>query len=157
MSLEIIENKFGEYLTSGFIQMICSNSDIYPPMNSTITKRTFNDTIERVRWRAKQVMDFAFLFSYIQSLSEYHIIVDDDVVVVSQYITAIRTYVEMQSKSNPNWVALHFSHFVAIGLLFHSADLPKLAQFLIMFHQDQPVDMLIEKYIKIEVRYSIIM
>jgi len=147
--LNLIETKFRPYLDSGFIQVIASTSDIYPSMNFALTKRTFNDTVDRVIWRTKQVVDFAFLFSYIKSQAEYHIVVEDDVIVAPQFITAIQDYIDSQRSTR--WVALHFSQFLGIGLLFHARELPKISQFLLMFHQDQPVDMLLRKYIQIEV------
>jgi hypothetical protein len=36
--------------------VIESGPEIYPPMDFAITKRTFNDSTDRVLWRAKQGM-----------------------------------------------------------------------------------------------------
>ena len=149
--LESIKGKFAAYLDSGFIQVIMSSSDIYPPMDFAGTKRTFNDSQERVLWRTKQVIDFSFLFAYAQSQGEYYLVVEDDVVASTQYITAIREFIS--TRNNKRWVSLQFTGFLGIGLLFRTSDLPRLTQLLWMFHQEQPVDMLMREFINLQVHF----
>ena len=150
--LESIREKFAEHLESGFIQVIMSFSDIYPPMDFAGTKRTFNDSQERVLWRTKQVIDFSFLFTYAQSQGEYYLVVEDDVVASTQYITAIREFIA--TRNNKRWVSLQFTGFLGIGLLFRTSDLPRLIQLIWMFHQEQPVDMLMREFINLQVEFS---
>ena len=54
-------------------------------------------------------------------------------------------------RKEKHWTALQFTGFLGIGLLFHSTDLPKLTQLLLMFHQYQPVDMLMRQFISLQV------
>jgi len=122
-------------------------------MDFVLRSRTFNDPADRVIWRTKQVIDFTFLFSYVSNheISEYHLIAEDDLIVSNQFVTAIRDYVQL--KKNVRWTALQFSSFVGIGLLFRSRELEKLSQFLLMFHRDQPVDMLMRTFSAIQVNW----
>lgn len=53
--LGAIRRDFQAQLDSGFFQVIESGPEIYPPMDFALTKRTFNDSVERVIWRTKQV------------------------------------------------------------------------------------------------------
>ncbi|CAG7723590.1 unnamed protein product [Allacma fusca] len=147
--LELIKESFQSHLDSGFLQVVMSTADIYPPMGFALTKRTFNDSMQRVLWRAKQVIDFSFLFSYAQPLGDYYLVVEDDVVASEQYITAIREFIA--SRREKRWIALQFTGFLGIGLLFRTKDLPKLNQLLWMFYQEQPVDMLMREFISIQI------
>lgn len=78
--LRLIERDFQPHLDSGFFQVIQSGPEIYPPMDFALTKRTFNDSVGRVLWRAKQVIDFAFLFTYAKTLSDYYLVIEDDII-----------------------------------------------------------------------------
>lgn len=147
--LRLIERDFRPHLDSGFFQVIQSGPEIYPPMDFALTKRTFNDSVGRVLWRAKQVIDFAFLFTYAKTLSDYYLVIEDDIISSTQYITAIKDFIA--SRGTHHWIALQFSGFLGIGLLFRSADLNNLIKLLIMFHQEQPVDMLMRHYIALQV------
>eukprot|EP00057_Strongylocentrotus_purpuratus_P000613 XP_001179571.2 PREDICTED: alpha-1,3-mannosyl-glycoprotein 4-beta-N-acetylglucosaminyltransferase C-like [Strongylocentrotus purpuratus] len=141
----MIKDKYLPYLESGFIQVIQAPSSFYPPLENL--KSNFNDPEIQVRWRSKQCVDFAFMFFYGSSLSEYYLQIEDDVYTVKGYISAIRTYV--QENSNIKWVSLEFSNMGFIGKLFHAYDMDRLAQFTMFFYQDQPVDWLY-RYLKEE-------
>jgi len=95
------------------------------------------------------VIDFAFVFSYAKSLSSYYLVIEDDIISSTQYITAVKDFIT--SRGNHRWIALHFSGFLGIGLLFHNSDLTNLIRLLIMFHQEQPVDMLMRQFISLQV------
>lgn len=58
----------------------------------------------------------------------------------SEESAAIQQFVQL--KSNIDWVTLEFSVLGFIGKLFHAYDLDRLAQFVMFFYQDQPVDFL---------------
>ncbi|XP_030845500.1 alpha-1,3-mannosyl-glycoprotein 4-beta-N-acetylglucosaminyltransferase C [Strongylocentrotus purpuratus] len=131
-------DKYLSHLESGFIQVIQAPSGFYPPLGNL--KLKYGDSKERVYWRSKQCVDFAFMFFYAESLSKYYIQIEDDVITTPGYITAIQQFVQL--KSNIDWVTLEFSVLGFIGKLFHAYDLDRLAQFVMFFYQDQPVDFL---------------
>jgi hypothetical protein len=99
------------------------------------------------------VIDFAFLFSYAKTLSTYYLVIEDDIISSSQYISAVKDFIK--SRESHRWTALHFSGFLGIGLLFHNSDLPNLIRLLFMFHQEQPVDMLMRQFISLQVQIYI--
>ncbi|XP_063960525.1 alpha-1,3-mannosyl-glycoprotein 4-beta-N-acetylglucosaminyltransferase C-like [Lytechinus pictus] len=134
----LLMDRYLNYLESGYIQVIQAPQGFYPPLDNL--KLLYGDSKERVYWRSKQCVDFAFMFFYADSLSEYYIQIEDDVVTTAGYISAIQEYVQL--KSSTDWITLEFSVLGFIGKLFHAYDLDRLAQFIMFFYQEQPVDLL---------------
>ncbi len=132
---------FMPYINMGFFQIIQAAQDFYPPL--TGLKRNFKDKPERVSWRSKQVVDFAFMFLYGQNISQYYLQLEDDVICAPNFVPQIKQYIVHQKK---HWAILEFSELGFIGKLFKSADLRKLSQFMMTFYEEQPVDWLIRYY-----------
>ena len=66
---KILYRKFRSSIDSGIISIVGPSSNIYPANNFYLmTRRPFNNTIERMEWQAKLSLDFAFLFSFSSSL-----------------------------------------------------------------------------------------
>ncbi|XP_035205351.1 alpha-1,3-mannosyl-glycoprotein 4-beta-N-acetylglucosaminyltransferase C-like [Stegodyphus dumicola] len=135
--------QFSDSVGSGLLLLVQLLPEYYP--ESKITRRTFNDSMDRIKWRSKQVLDFAFLLNCSQNLSKYFLILEDDIIATKDYVSAIQKFVN--SKSNNDWVSLTFSGFYIIGRLFRTEDLKKLSNFLLMFHLEKPVDLLIMQYL----------
>ncbi|XP_063968586.1 alpha-1,6-mannosyl-glycoprotein 4-beta-N-acetylglucosaminyltransferase-like [Lytechinus pictus] len=133
---KMIRDKYSSYLENGFMQVIQVPLSFYPPLENL--KSNYKDSQTRVYWRSKQCVDFAFMFFYGSSLSEYYLQIEDDVYTVNGYLAAIRTYI--REKRNIQWASLEFSTMGFIGKLFHSYDLDKLATLTMIFYEDQPVD-----------------
>lgn len=83
---------FPKSLEDGFFRIVRVESDFYPHLDDL--KRNFNDPPERVRWRAKQVSDFIFLFRYCSSLGQYHLQLEDDVLTVHGFADSIERYIK---------------------------------------------------------------
>eukprot|EP00057_Strongylocentrotus_purpuratus_P016285 XP_011670759.1 PREDICTED: alpha-1,3-mannosyl-glycoprotein 4-beta-N-acetylglucosaminyltransferase C-like [Strongylocentrotus purpuratus] len=139
---DMIKDKYLPYLESGFIQVIQAPASFYPSLKNL--KSNYGDSETRVRWRSKQCVDIAYTFIYGSGLSEYYLHMEDDVITVKGYITAIRTYI--REKSNVKWVILEFASLGTFGQLLRAYDLDRLAQFILFFYQDQPVDWLFSKF-----------
>ncbi|GIY91093.1 alpha-1,3-mannosyl-glycoprotein 4-beta-N-acetylglucosaminyltransferase B [Caerostris extrusa] len=92
--------KFTNSVKSGLLLLYQVLPEFYPQMS--ITRRTYNDSIERIKWRSKQVLDFAFLLMHSQNLSEYFLILEDDVITTPHFITSIQKFV--QERDNSDWV-----------------------------------------------------
>jgi alpha-1,3-mannosylglycoprotein beta-1,4-N-acetylglucosaminyltransferase C len=92
-------------------------------------KRNYDDPVERVKWRSKQVMDFAYMFHYGAPLSQYYIQIEDDVITAPNVTAGIRECIGQHMQ----WTVLEFSYLGFIGKLFRSEDLERLARFLAMF------------------------
>ncbi|XP_055950838.1 alpha-1,3-mannosyl-glycoprotein 4-beta-N-acetylglucosaminyltransferase C-like [Argiope bruennichi] len=135
--------KFASSIKSGLLLLYQILPEFYPEENAT--RRTFNDSVERIKWRSKQVLDFAVLLMYSQNISEYFLILEDDVVTTPHFVMSIKKFV--QEKGDSDWVSLTFSSFFIIGRLFKNQDLNKLREFLILFHLEKPVDLLIMQFL----------
>ncbi len=136
--VKALTEKFTLHINTGFIQILQASSDFYPQLEGL--KRNFKDTRERVSWRAKQIIDFSYLFLYSQNISEYYIQLEDDVICAPKFVPKIKAFIKAQKKP---WGVLDFSSLGFIGKLFKSADLKKLAIFLLTFYDEQPVDWLL--------------
>ncbi|GFT04922.1 alpha-1,3-mannosyl-glycoprotein 4-beta-N-acetylglucosaminyltransferase C [Nephila pilipes] len=144
--------KFANNIESGLLQLYQVLPELYPRVN--ITRRTFNDSVERIEWRSKQVLDFAFLLMCSQNLSDYFLILEDDVITSPQFVTNIQKFVE--ERRHADWVSLTFSSFFIIGRLFRNRDLDKLVDFLVLFHLEKPVDLLIIQFLDLLVPSKVI-
>lgn len=132
---------FYEYLELGFLQIIQAPDDFYPQL--THLQTNFRDTPERAKWRSKQALDYAFLFLYSSNLSTYYLHLEDDVFCATNFMANIKKYVADQAI---RWVVLEFSELGFIGKLVHSEDLEKLAKFITIFYDQQPVDWLLRHF-----------
>ncbi|CAI5777951.1 alpha-1,6-mannosyl-glycoprotein 4-beta-N-acetylglucosaminyltransferase-like [Podarcis lilfordi] len=137
-ALEKIAKRFAPQVLLGRLLVIHAPSEYYPPLEGL--KRNFNDAKDRVRFRSKQNVDYAYLMNFAANLSTYFLMIEDDVRCSKSFSTAIRKSVA--SREGSPWVTLEFSKLGYIGKLYHSSDLPRLAQFLLLFYQEMPCDWL---------------
>lgn len=117
-------------------------------------KRTFNDSVERVRWRSKQNMDYAALMEFAVPLSTYYMQLEDDVLAAPNYHQHIRDFVD--SHTRQDWAGLEVSPHGFIGKLFKNNDLPKLVTVLRTFYLEQPCDFLVSHFYKLMVQKAVI-
>ncbi len=134
--------KYAYYIRMGFLHIVQLPKEFYPKLDGL--KRNFGDRPERVKWRAKQVSDFSFMFLYSQNLSQYYIQIEDDVICAKNFVPAIQSYVKHHNSHA--WAMLEFSELGFIGKLFKSSDLTKLAKYMLTFYDEQPVDWLIRYF-----------
>ncbi|KAJ6629963.1 hypothetical protein lerEdw1_014680 [Lerista edwardsae] len=136
---ESIARRFTPQLLLGRLIVIHAPSEYYPRLKGL--KRNFNDAEDRVRFRSKQNVDYAYLMNFAVNLSTYYLMIEDDVICSKSFFTAIMKAVA--SRQDSPWVMLEFSKLGYIGKLYHSSDLPLLAQFLMLFYQEMPCDWLL--------------
>ncbi|XP_072038293.1 LOW QUALITY PROTEIN: alpha-1,6-mannosyl-glycoprotein 4-beta-N-acetylglucosaminyltransferase-like [Amphiura filiformis] len=139
---DLVESNFKEYVNDGFIQVIKAPESFYPPLENL--KQNFGDELERVIWRSKQVVDYAYLFSYSIDVAQYYIQLEDDVIATPNYVQSIREYIDLNQ--NEQWVCLEFSELGFIGKLFRSSMLQRLSQFVMFFFEEQPIDYLFKYF-----------
>lgn len=137
--VEDIAKRFTFQLLLGHLLVIHAPVEYYPPLKDL--KRNFNDAEERVQFRSKQNVDYAYLMNFAANLSTYYLMIEDDIHCSKSFFTAIRKVVA--SQETKYWVTLEFSKLGYIGKLYHSSDLPRLAQFLMLFYQEMPCDWLL--------------
>ncbi|XP_035672066.1 alpha-1,6-mannosyl-glycoprotein 4-beta-N-acetylglucosaminyltransferase-like [Branchiostoma floridae] len=145
-----ISRKYSQHLESGFMRVIQAPRTFYPTLEGLKVK--FNDSKERVRWRSKQCVDFAFLFQYCQNLSQYYMQLEDDVVSAENFFSGIQRYLNRMKYEH--WTMLEFSELGFIGKLFRSSDLQLLADFFLLFYQELPADLLLRAFVRITQPYE---
>ncbi|XP_006757554.1 PREDICTED: alpha-1,3-mannosyl-glycoprotein 4-beta-N-acetylglucosaminyltransferase-like protein MGAT4E [Myotis davidii] len=93
---------------------------------------------------SKRNVDHAFLVSFAPQLSDYFLLLRDNTFCAPSFLTHIRRKV-WALRAHP-WALLEFSNRGSLGKLFRGSDLPRLARFLLLFHEDQPLDRLIPRF-----------
>ena len=137
MTFRWLATEHGEHLESGFILLMEVEKSEYPSL--TNLKHNFNDDDSRVRWRSKQVLDYAFMFSAAKDMSKFYLQIEDDVVSSQNLVAKIKEHINTKPE---DWITLEFAKLGFIGKLYKSEDLERLSVFLIMFYMEQPVDWL---------------
>ena len=117
----------------------------YPKLENL--KRNYKDPDERVRWRSKQVIDYAVMAETGRALAKYFLQIEDDVISsMNLYKHIMDTVHRYHDKP---WTILEFSVLGYIGKLFKSEDLGRFATFLRLFYYEQPVDWLFPYFFKL--------
>lgn len=145
-----LSSKFKEYFSSGVFEAISAPLLFYPPLEDL--PQTFGDSRDRVKWRAKQVVDYAFLFTYCHGLSKYYLQLEDDVLSTPNFIFAIKEFIELHE--DKEWTSLEFSP-LGYGKLYKSSDLLRLAQFSLMFYDQQPIDYLYKYFNNLQAQQEV--
>lgn len=144
-----IEVQFPIETDNGLIEVISPSPYYYP--NFTNLRDTLGDDHQRVLWRSKQNLDFAFLMSYAQTKGTFYIQLEDDILAKKNFITTMKTYALQKISMKENWFVLDFCQLGFIGKLFKCVELPWLVQFFLMFYNDKPVDWLLDHLVSTKV------
>ncbi|XP_055637987.1 alpha-1,3-mannosyl-glycoprotein 4-beta-N-acetylglucosaminyltransferase B [Toxorhynchites rutilus septentrionalis] len=138
-----INLRFPTFIESGFIEIISPAASYYPDMSKL--RQTLNDSLERVKWRSKQNLDFAYLMAYTQPKGAFYVQLEDDILTKKGFISIMKNFAlkKTAKKEQSQWFVLDFCQLGFIGKMFKSADLPWLITFFQMFFNDKPVDWLL--------------
>ncbi|XP_069670865.1 alpha-1,3-mannosyl-glycoprotein 4-beta-N-acetylglucosaminyltransferase A isoform X1 [Periplaneta americana] len=140
-----IEYQFSEQVESGLIEVISPPASYYPDMENL--RETLGDPPERVRWRTKQNLDFAFLMMYSQPKATFYVQLEDDILAKKNFISTMKNYALQKISEKSPWFVLEFCQLGFIGKMFKCVELPWLVQFFLMFYNDKPVDWLLDHLI----------
>ncbi|KAG0722044.1 Alpha-1,6-mannosyl-glycoprotein 4-beta-N-acetylglucosaminyltransferase [Chionoecetes opilio] len=101
--------RYSKEIQRGLLRVLQPPSALYPSIDFTAIRRTYNDSVARVQWRTKQVLDFAFLFWYSWSRhpSSYYLVLEDDVLSAKHFVTAIKDFVALHK--GHHWISLQLS------------------------------------------------
>lgn len=135
-----IQMRYTESISSGLLEIIVPSPYYYPSFD--ILEDKFGDTMERVKWRTKQNLDYSYMMMYACSRGYYYLQLEDDVMTKPGYIGVMKSFASSQASNK--WLLLEFSHLGFIGKLFKVNDLPFVIEFFLMFHKDKPVDWLLD-------------
>ncbi|XP_075163915.1 alpha-1,3-mannosyl-glycoprotein 4-beta-N-acetylglucosaminyltransferase a [Haematobia irritans] len=148
-----VEVAFEPYLECGLIEIIAPSPSYYP--NFDRLRITLNDSLERVKWRSKQNLDFAYLMAYAQTKGTFYVQLEDDILAKRHFITTMKKFAITKSAltkpDQPPWFLLDFCQLGFIGKMFKSAELPYLITYFQMFYNDKPVDWLLAYFMESKV------
>uniref|UniRef100_A0A336MSN7 CSON000695 protein n=1 Tax=Culicoides sonorensis TaxID=179676 RepID=A0A336MSN7_CULSO len=85
-----IEIRFSHYVACGLIEILSPSPSYYPSWKNL--KKTLNDPVERVKWRSKQNLDFAYMMAYSQSKGTFYVQLEDDILAKTGFITIIKNF-----------------------------------------------------------------
>ncbi|TDG45781.1 hypothetical protein AWZ03_007815 [Drosophila navojoa] len=149
-----INGKFGRYLDDGLIDVISPPVSYYPDFKSIYI--TLNDDPERVRWRTKQNLDYMYLMTYAASRGSYYLQLEDDLSPAVGYLDYIIKLSTMQSNfrlaetRHRQWIVMSFCELGFIGKMFRSTEIKPFLSHVQNFYNDQPIDWLLESYVKLK-------
>ncbi|XP_072504281.1 alpha-1,3-mannosyl-glycoprotein 4-beta-N-acetylglucosaminyltransferase-like protein MGAT4E [Notamacropus eugenii] len=92
-------------------------------------------------FQSKQMLDYAFLMSFAANLSEYFLMIEDNIRSTRHFVTTLQQ--ELEARKDVPWTIMDSANHGLVGKLCHSRDLPKLAGFLLLFYQDKSPDLLL--------------
>lgn len=136
-----IEAEFGAHINAGRLLVIESSLAGSSHLSTLKARRQGNEIQNGAR--AKQNADYACLVNFCSGLSDYYLLLEDDIVCATNFVAIIQSFVRQRKAS---WTTIEFSRLGSIGKLYHSSDLYKLAQFLLLFYDAMPTDWLLEAF-----------
>ncbi|XP_066909573.1 alpha-1,3-mannosyl-glycoprotein 4-beta-N-acetylglucosaminyltransferase B isoform X2 [Halyomorpha halys] len=140
-----LREQFDNEISNGLLEVISPPASYYPDMNHL--RPTLGDAPERVRWRTKQNLDFAFLMMYAQPKAMFYIQLEDDILAKPHFISTMKSVALERIANKKPWFVLDFCQLGFIGKMFRCVELPWLIQFFFMFYNDKPVDWLLDHLI----------
>jgi alpha-1,3-mannosylglycoprotein beta-1,4-N-acetylglucosaminyltransferase A/B len=141
-----IATAFPDQVQTGLIEVVSPPASFYPEWSSL--RRTLGDDPDRVQWRSKQNLDYAFLMMYAHWRGHFYVQLEDDVLTKANYITIMRDFALDRTARKEPWFVIDYCQLGFIGKMFKSTDLPTLIQFFLMFYNDKPGDWLLENVIQ---------
>lgn len=105
--------RFSEQVESGLIEVISPPASYYPDMENL--RETLGDPPERVRWRTKQNLDFAFLMMYSQPKATFYVQLEDDILAKKNFISTMKNYALQKISEKSPWFVLEFCQLGFIG------------------------------------------
>ncbi len=100
-------------MESGLIDIISPPISFYPDFEKL--PPTLSDPVERVRWRSKQSLDFAFLMMYSYPKGMFYIQLEDDILARPNYLSIMKNVALTKVANNQRWFVLDFCQLGFIG------------------------------------------
>jgi alpha-1,3-mannosylglycoprotein beta-1,4-N-acetylglucosaminyltransferase A/B len=148
---------FPKAVNQGLFEVI-EPPELYYPSDLDLIEPTFNDSRERMVWRTKQNLDYAYLMTYARLSrfsSRFYLQIEDDVLSAPGNKGLIFTYLSnlgyvneilKYANSNPKFLTIDYASLGFIGKLFHIYDLHLFINSILMFYRDKPVDWILDQY-----------
>ncbi|KAI1721767.1 n-Acetylglucosaminyltransferase-IV (GnT-IV) conserved region domain-containing protein [Ditylenchus destructor] len=142
-TIDGIRRTYPREVEDGIIEVIMPPLEWYPPNLNSIPP-TFNDSQQRMTWRTKQSLDYAYLMLYARTFFphfKYYVQLEDDVDTIQKYATAMKHF----GDTHNGWVMCEFSHLGFIGKMFRQSDLFFVTQFILLLYRELPVDWIMDQ------------
>ncbi|XP_031550967.1 alpha-1,3-mannosyl-glycoprotein 4-beta-N-acetylglucosaminyltransferase A-like [Actinia tenebrosa] len=133
---------FPKEISSGLVRVIAAPRSFYPSLDKV--QPLWGDKPERIRWRSKQCLDYAYLFNYSKDLGQYYLQVEDDVSTVKGYLKEIKGFIV--ANQNRSWSMLEFGARGFIGMMYRASDVGRLATFVKIYYWVFPIDILFRQF-----------
>ncbi|XP_055338024.1 alpha-1,3-mannosyl-glycoprotein 4-beta-N-acetylglucosaminyltransferase B-like [Paramacrobiotus metropolitanus] len=140
-----LRETFALHIEKGTLEILAPSPSYYPDFDKL--PPTLGDPPERMKWRTKQTLDFAYLMMYAHTKGTYYLQLEDDVVTKPNYATKIKTFVDTAN----DFIMAEFASLGFIGKLFRSSELPTFVEFILLFYETKPVDWLLTNYLFVKV------
>merc|ERR1711972_1228394 len=91
---------------------------------------------------------------YSAPLARYYLQMEDDISFASNWVSKMTSYLgstwptTQKTKENTPWRIIDFSQLGFIGKLFQSNELTRMAQFLLLYYDQMPCDLLLGEWMK---------
>ena len=108
-----IEVRFPAYIENGLIEILAPPPSYYPNLEKL--RITLSDPLERVKWRSKQNLDFAFLMAYAQPKGTFYVQLEDDILAKRGFITIMKNFALEKTVRKDPWFVLDFCQLGFIG------------------------------------------
>ena len=144
-ALTELSNGFKKHVDQGLLHLIFAPRGFYPPLSNMKTK--FGDSQQRIAWRSKLVIDFAFLMCYCKDLSRYYLHLEDDLVPTPSFYPKLKNFITSQKKP---WLILDAALMGHTAKIYHSSDLENVATYLHLMYNEMPVDRLVSTWRRIK-------
>ena len=82
---------FTREVDKGILQVISPGAHAYPDFNKLPS--TFEDPPNRVKWRAKEVYDAAYLMNYCRDKAKFYLMMEDDITFSKGFVWILVLYV----------------------------------------------------------------
>lgn len=150
---DLLKKNYKKYLQAGVLSIIMIPERFYSPL--TNISSTFNDSSQRVFWRSKQSLDYAFVFDYVYTLCDYYVQIEDDVVANQEYFKTIWEDIERLNRRRTKenkfllkeyqlrfqpWLIIEYYPTSFIGRVIPSQYLPLYGMMARLFYNQIPVD-----------------
>ena len=144
------QETYPKEIATGHMLLMVVDQETYPTFQGL--ERTYGDPEMRVKWRSKQVVDYAMMMHYAKNLSSYFLLLEDDVAATNNWVDKAQAFVKEQKVP---WAMIDLVGSGTVGNLFQREHIGKLVDYLCLFYDKMPADYLISYFTKLMVRTKV--
>lgn len=151
--LKAVSKKYRNLIESGFLQIVETDTDLYPSAIEEETQIQEHISNLPVKLNPKQNLDFAILFLYAfqKNMSKYYLQLEDDVCTSPNFVEDIKNFTQIRERKGlafvPGpWTLKQFSPADFMGSLLRTENLDKFGKHLILFYDKSPLHSLFSSY-----------